>query len=142
MNVKNCKRCGKLFNYAAGQMICENCRKELEQDFQKCKEYIKENPNQGIKEVAEACEVPENQIKQWVREERLMFSKGAGALSCEQCGEPIETGRFCEKCKAAMTNDLNASVAPNMEQRRQAAAAAALAELEAKKKGGMRFLKT
>ena len=92
-----------------------------------------------IKEVAAECEVPENQIKQWVREERLEFSKGSGALSCEQCGEPISTGRFCDKCKATMTNNLNASVAPGIQARRQAAMDAAAKEL--KNKGGMRFIK-
>ena len=139
MGVRNCSRCGRIFNYVAGQPICEACRKELEQDFQKVKDYIKENPNQGIKEVAEGCEVSEGQIKQWVREERLEFSKGAGVLNCEQCGEPIATGRFCEKCKATMTNNLNASVQPGLEARRKAAMDAAAAAV--KNKGGMRFIK-
>ncbi|MBQ6735307.1 MAG: flagellar protein [Lachnospiraceae bacterium] len=139
MGVRNCSRCGKIFNYVAGQPICETCRKELETDFQKVKDYIKENPNQGIKEVAEGCEVSEGQIKQWVREERLEFSKGAGVLNCEQCGAPIATGRFCEKCKAAMTGNLNASIQPGMEARRKAAMDAAAAAV--KNKGGMRFIK-
>ena len=139
MAVRNCKRCGKIFNYAAGQPICENCRKELEQDFQKVKEYIKENPNQGVKEVAEACEVPEGQIKQWVREERLEVSKGAGVLNCEQCGEPIATGRFCEKCKANMTTNLTGAIQPQIDARKQAMAQAAL---QSEKKSGMRFIKT
>lgn len=139
MGVRNCSRCGKIFNYAAGQPICENCRKELEVMFQKVKDFIKENPNKGIKEVAEECEVPENQIKQWVREERLEFSKGAGVLACEKCGEAISTGRFCEKCKAEMSGNLNASVQPAMDARRKAALEAANAAV--KKQGGMRFIK-
>lgn len=139
MAVSNCQRCGKIFNYVAGQRICENCRKELEVMFQQVKDYIKENPNQGIKEVAEGCEVPENQIKQWVREERLEFSKGAGVLACEKCGEAISTGRFCEKCKAEMSGNLNASVQPAMDARRKAALEAANAAV--KKQGGMRFIK-
>ena len=139
MAVGNCQRCGKIFNYVAGQRICEHCRKELEEQFQKVKEFIKENPNMGVKEVAEACEVPENQIKQWVREERLEFSKGAGVLSCEKCGEAIATGRFCEKCKAEMSGNLNAAVQPGLDARRQAAIDAASAAV--KKQGGMRFIK-
>lgn len=139
MGVGNCRRCGRIFNYVAGQQICEACRKELEADFQKVKEFIKENPNKGIKEVAEECEVPEGQIKQWVREERLEFSKGAGVLNCEQCGSPIATGRFCEKCKAEMTGNLNASIQPGIDARRKAAMDAAAAAV--KNKGGMRFIK-
>ena len=135
MGVSNCARCGRIFNYVAGQRICEGCRKELEKDFQKVKEYIRNNPNKGIREVSEECEVSEKQIKSWVREERLEFSKGAGVLNCESCGAPISTGRFCDKCKAQMTGNLTASIKP---------------EMDAKKKGptqpdhtkdGMRFIK-
>ena len=43
MGVRNCSRCGKIFNYAAGQPICENCRKELEVMFQKVKVFIKDS---------------------------------------------------------------------------------------------------
>lgn len=110
MGVSNCARCGRIFNYVAGQRICESCRKELEKDFQKVKDYIRNNPNKGIREVSDECEVSEKQIKNWVREERLEFSKGAGVLNCETCGAPISTGRFCDKCKAQMTGNFNASI--------------------------------
>lgn len=37
-----------------------------------------------------------------------MFSSGIDAgIVCENCGAPISTGRFCEKCKNSMINDLN-----------------------------------
>lgn len=110
MGVSNCRICGKIFNYVVGQRVCEGCRKTLEAQFQTVKEYIRENPNSGIRDVSEATEVSENQIRQWVREERLEFSKGAGVLSCETCGSPIATGRFCERCKAKMSNSFNAVV--------------------------------
>lgn len=31
MNVVNCRRCGKLFNYIAGNKICPKCKEEIEQ---------------------------------------------------------------------------------------------------------------
>ena len=138
MAVSNCQRCGRIFNYVAGQRICENCRRELEVQFQQVKEYIRENPNQGIKEVAEGAEVPEKQIRQWVREERLEFSKGAGVLACEKCGKAISPGRFCEKCKAEMSGSLNAAVQPAMDARRKAALESAN---DALRNEGMRFIK-
>ena len=138
MGVSNCKRCGKIFNYVVGQRICEGCRKELEVMFQQVKEYIRENPNQGIKDVSEGTEVPESIIQQWVREERLEFSKGAGVLSCEKCGAPIATGRFCDRCKSEMSNNLTAAVQPQMDARRQAALDAA--EAAFRNQGGMRFI--
>ena len=108
MEVMNCKTCGRLFNYlGGGQKICPACRDALEAKFQEAKEYIKANKVAGIREVAEAVDVSTNQIKQWVREERLCFQEGSGVgIECENCGAEILTGRFCAKCKATMVNDL------------------------------------
>ena len=38
-----------------------------------------------------------------------MFAEGVGGIACEVCGAPIQSGRFCEKCKASMINDLSAA---------------------------------
>lgn len=111
MNVRNCKNCGRLFNYIAGPPICPNCKEELEKKFQQAKEYIRENKNSTVQMVAEEVDVPESQIKQWIREERLVFSDSAIAgIACEVCGAPITTGRFCDKCKGQMMNDLNGAI--------------------------------
>ena len=57
MNVRNCRKCGKLFNYISGMPICPACKDKLEEKFQTVKKYIRENRLADIKEVAEACEV-------------------------------------------------------------------------------------
>lgn len=107
MNVRNCKSCGSIFNYVAGQVICPACREKLEKKFQEVKEYIRENKGVGIKEVAEACEVDTGQIRQWLREDRLELSADSAIyLTCESCGKPIRSGRFCEKCTVNMTRSL------------------------------------
>lgn len=110
MDVKNCRKCRKLFNYIGGQQICPQCKEELEKKFQEVKSFIQDHRNASVAEVAEQCEVEESQIHQWVREERLMFASGINiGVVCETCGEPITTGRFCAKCKANMINDLSAA---------------------------------
>lgn len=107
MNVRNCVKCGKIFNYVAGKPICPNCKKELEDEFKVVRDYIKKNPGASIAEVSEACEVDVKQIKQWVREERLTFSENSAiGIDCEVCGKTIKTGRFCDECKKNVTNDL------------------------------------
>ena len=40
MEVKNCKGCGRLFNYMGGAPLCDACRKKLEEKFQKVKQYL------------------------------------------------------------------------------------------------------
>lgn len=111
MNVRNCKKCGKMFNYVSGPPICAQCRDELEEKFQEVKSYIREHAHASINEVAEECDVSTNQIRQWLKDDRLELEEGAGiALTCEKCGATIRSGRFCDKCKNAMANRLNDSI--------------------------------
>lgn len=108
MNVKNCRKCRRLFNYISGVQLCPACKDELEKKFQEVKKFIQDNRVASVAEVSEKCEVEEAQIRQWVKEERLVFAEGCAAgIVCETCGEPILTGRFCEKCKASMINTLS-----------------------------------
>ena len=112
MDVRNCRKCGKIFNYViGGPKICPQCQQQLEEDFQKVKQYISDNPNTTMFATAEACEVDVNQIKEWLRQERLTLSSSAGAeLVCESCGTPIMSGRFCDKCKNQVANELQNAI--------------------------------
>lgn len=111
MNVRNCRKCGKIFNYVSGPPICMQCREALEAKFQEVKKYIQEHAHASIPEVSEACDVSTNQIQQWLRDERLELCEGSGiTLQCEECGASIVTGRYCEKCKANMANRLSDSI--------------------------------
>ncbi|MCR5595132.1 MAG: transposase [Lachnospiraceae bacterium] len=107
MDVRNCRGCGKLFNYISGPLMCPACRENLEKKFQEVKLYIQDNKGVTVKDVAEACEVDPGQIRQWIREERLEFASGASEITCEKCGKPISSGRFCDACKNSMVNSLN-----------------------------------
>jgi methionyl-tRNA synthetase len=100
MEVMNCRTCKKLFNYISGPYICPACRDELEKKFLEVKKFIRENPNKNISEVSEEMDVSVQQLKTWVRQERLVFSEDSKVMiECEQCGASIRTGRFCDKCK-------------------------------------------
>ena len=113
MDVKNCKDCGRLFNYIGGIRLCAACKKKLDDKFVEVKEYIRNNKGATMPMVAEACEVSQKQITQWVREERLEFSEESTVtLQCEQCGGPIRTGRFCNMCKSEITRNLQSAYAP------------------------------
>ncbi len=112
MNVRNCKSCGKLFNYVAGPPICPICREANEAKFQEVKEYIREHKGVGIAEVAEACSVDPNQIRQWLRDDRLEVTEDSAImLNCERCGAPIRSGKLCDRCRNNMTNSFNNIVA-------------------------------
>ena len=108
MDVRNCKQCGKLFNFIGGAPICPECNKVAEDKFDDVKQYIYDHPKCGMQEVAEEMEVSVAQIRKWLREERLSFSEDSEiALNCEKCGKKILTGRFCKLCKETMTNQMS-----------------------------------
>ncbi len=114
MNVRNCRKCRKLFNYITGPIVCPACREAMEEEFQKVKKYVQEHAHSDIRTVAEECEVDPNQIRQWVREERLEFADdSAVGLNCERCGRSIKSGRFCEACKRDMTNTFSSAIRSN-----------------------------
>ena len=45
MDVRNCRQCGKLYNYIGGSYrnLCPSCIKQLEDKFMEIKEYIRDN---------------------------------------------------------------------------------------------------
>ncbi len=108
MNIKNCRICGRIFNYVAGTVVCPGCRETMEAKFQEVKEYVREHKGASIPQVAEACDVEQAQIRQWLREDRLEVTEDSALfLNCEVCGAPIRSGRFCDKCKNGMTRNFN-----------------------------------
>lgn len=112
MEVRSCKNCGRLFNYVQGQPICTACKQKLEDKFIKVRDYIREHESASMKEISEENDISVKQLKQWVREERLTFSsKSPVGIECENCGAMIRTGRFCDKCKNNMANNLKAMYA-------------------------------
>lgn len=106
MNIRNCRVCGRIFNYVSGPSTCPACRESMEAKFQEVKEYIREHKGVNITQVAEACDVDPGQIRQWLRDDRLEVTEDSAMfLTCESCGTAIRSGRFCESCKNNMTRD-------------------------------------
>lgn len=107
MNVSNCRGCGRLFNVTTNPRLCPECVKKLEDKFQEVKKYLYQHPGAGMEEVSRENEVPIQQIKQWVREERLVFGEDAmSGIECELCGKMIRSGKYCDECKLQLANNL------------------------------------
>lgn len=107
MNVVNCRKCGKLFNYIAGPQTCPMCREKNEEKFQEVKKFIQQNRRASMQIVCEECDVEPGQIQAWIRQERLQFAEDSPIkVSCEKCGCMISSGRYCDKCKNDMSRDL------------------------------------
>ncbi len=111
MNVRNCSRCGRLYQYVGGKPLCYACKEEDEKDFQKVKEYLYEHPNAPMALVSEETGISISAIRQFLREERLIISENSPiGIECESCGVSIKTGRYCKECAARLSTELGQSI--------------------------------
>lgn len=135
MDVRNCRKCGKLFNYLTGPIICPGCRTAAEEKFQEVKRYIQQHVRATMAEVSEECDVEISQIQQWIRQERLQFADDSPIrVACESCGKMIGSGKYCKGCKDSMVRKLNSAMG------KQGVEVEAPGEVRKAKENRMRFL--
>ncbi|WDV46117.1 MerR family transcriptional regulator [Clostridiaceae bacterium M8S5] len=105
MDIRNCKKCGRIYNFD-GFKLCLSCRQEEEEVFKVVRDYIYENPTASIQKISEDTEVPVKKILGYLKEGRLEIRNADNnlLLNCERCGKPISTGRYCDRCAVEMSN--------------------------------------
>lgn len=110
-DVRNCRRCGKVYNYIGGTPICSACRQLDEEDFKRIKEYLYDNPGATLSEVSTVLEISVEKIRGFLKDGRLeiLGNEGNMVLECEKCGKAITTGRYCQECTKDLTNDLRST---------------------------------
>ncbi len=106
--VRECKRCGKMFFYAGtGKCICSSCKAEDESEFNIVKEYIYDNFSATILEVSRETGVRVARIKSYLKDGRLIIPDGSSIfLNCEVCGTNIKFGRLCRECAGSLSNEM------------------------------------
>ena len=100
-DVRNCRRCGKIYNYIGGAPICPTCKQQDEEDFQKVKEYLYHNHGASVNQVSTDLDISVEKIRRYLKEGRLEITSEDGnmILECENCGKSIKSGRFCPECE-------------------------------------------
>ena len=98
-DVRNCRKCGRIYNYIGGAPLCPACKQLEEDDFQLVKNYLYENP--ALTQVSTDLEMSVEKIKRFLKEGRLEITNDDGnlILECETCGKSIKSGRFCAECE-------------------------------------------
>lgn len=111
MSIRNCKRCGKIYQYDGVHKICNNCRIQLEKDFEKVKEFLKENPNSSINIVSEETGVEKKTIIEFIKNDRLIAEdlEIDVTLKCQRCGTEIKHGKYCDKCISDMKDEIESA---------------------------------
>ena len=105
MNIRQCKRCGKLFN-SVSSPFCSDCLDEVDQAYLVVRDYIYDHPDSAIIEITAKTGVSEKMILQFLKESRLSIAESSGLLVCENCGKPLSQGRYCQVCMGAIDKEL------------------------------------
>ncbi len=107
MSIKKCPRCGKIFSPISGSLICGECIKLEEQEFEKVRSYLKINRGADINTVSKETEVSTKKILKYLREGRIEVTEGmSDFLKCEKCGVNIRSGQYCRSCSEKVAKNL------------------------------------
>ena len=100
-DVRNCKKCGKIFSYMGGTPFCQACKQLDEEDFKRVKEFLYKNPGASMTQVSVDLDISVEKIKRFLKDGRLEITSEEGNmfLECETCGKAIKSGRFCDECE-------------------------------------------
>ncbi|MGE5579862.1 MAG: MerR family transcriptional regulator [Bacillota bacterium] len=101
-NIRNCRRCGRLFVFVGGP-VCPDCLAKEEEQYRKVKLYIDDHPGCGVQETSDETGVPVDIVVEFLRQGLLVTGSGPeGQLVCMICRRPITKGRICPRCEAAL----------------------------------------
>lgn len=122
MEPRNCPRCGKMFYYTRSP-ICPECEKKEEGIFNDLKEYLRENPKSNIAKITSDTNISPKIITKFLREGRLEITEGLqDFLTCQSCGKPINSGRFCSDCASKKSKNIQSAIGHAEKKREQEAA--------------------
>lgn len=102
--MRNCRRCGKVF-ISFGSPICPECIEKEEEQYEVVRQYLIENPNVSVSEVSDSTGVPPELIIEFLRRGLLMTvpsSRIDQKSVCIICKRPLESGRICPQCQKAL----------------------------------------
>ncbi|MFD2117000.1 TIGR03826 family flagellar region protein [Paenibacillus yanchengensis] len=107
MTLDNCPRCGKLFakNF---RDVCPHCIREIDQEYERCAEYLRKNKGAFIVELSEETGVTIKQISKFVREGRISIADAPNmTYPCDSCGTMIRNSHLCDACRTRLVKDTN-----------------------------------
>lgn len=92
--------------------ICPKCIEKREREFERCRDYLRDNPKTNLTGLSEATDVPVQQIIRFIIEGRLIISTANPNLfyNCDRCGSPIRAGRLCQDCQQQLGSEVEKMV--------------------------------
>ncbi len=108
MAINNCPICGSLY-VPNGRGMCSHCAEAEDQRFEIVKRYLEDRPDAKLEEIAADTGIDQAAVLRFIRSGRLVARPQDG-LTCERCGQPIETGVVCARCAKEMTMEIRSFV--------------------------------
>lgn len=117
--IRNCKQCGRIFQYNGMSKICSRCHKKDDDQYQVVKEYVYDNRGATINEISEETGVDEDRILRYIRAGKLEIvgEDSSILIQCERCGKGIRTGRFCDSCIEELRKGLTGTKESNVKKK-------------------------
>lgn len=118
--MRNCKKCGSLYQYYGNTQLCPTCCQQDEADYQRLRQYLIEHPGARMFEVSTLLGIPVNRIKRYLQEDRLQIvEKNNSFLRCETCGRSIQSGLYCEECLDKSKHDFKVIYCGHLQQKKE-----------------------
>jgi len=120
VQVKACIKCKGLFETMSEREVCPRCLEYLEKQFKVVRRFVREHDLAGIEEVSETCGITIKQLLEWIREEKLSFSKESKVgVPCLACGISIPMGKYCVTCQTKLSKNLRSAYVKKVEDIKQ-----------------------
>ncbi|MFS1514802.1 flagellar protein [Chengkuizengella sp. SCS-71B] len=124
--LNNCINCGRLFVKNVSN-ICPRCVEDINQQYERCTEYIKENRACTIYELSEETDVSVRQITQFIHEGRILIGELVNlGYPCNSCGQLIKVGKICDNCSLRIAREVRDVTSRNAEEEQEEAKASYL----------------
>ena len=108
MPLCKCPRCQQMFNKQKNA-ICTKCQPDEEEDFEKVREALDDQPNLTPEQVAEVTGVGVACILRLLDEGRIAaMPDGVNQIKCGRCGAPAISlsKRLCEGCLQKLNSEV------------------------------------
>lgn len=108
--IRICRECNRMYESYNKQLTCSTCSLIEKRKLIEVRNYINNNKETDFCEIVRVCNVREELVKEWVRDELIVFQEESNVdIKCEKCGMNIYTGRYCKLCKIKIIDELEAA---------------------------------
>ncbi len=100
MPLASCARCGKMFNKKSSP-VCSSCQKAEDEDMEKVRKVVAEDPNLNAEEIAEKAQVDIGVVNRMIDLGMLVSTLEISEnIKCGMCGAPAisATKKLCQAC--------------------------------------------